>query len=369
MAYNMDNLLPKGLQNLMQWISHNNNVQSWRLSGENNLTLSIRFSAMPELATSTPRPEQPSIAVDQTIHSRAYRSKPPSAVNRDTRRQEAWLDSRQGDCIKENGIATQAMFTSGARGHGDLYSVWDSKNGYCNEANHTESGYVTIRSVSLPCNITSPSMAINDVHEHNVITVDNTSDLQYAPTHDRNVIQEDDAIHGYAYSNNMETQTLEFPLTVATQTEVFTVSQQCVTTQCPTTKKRCMQTDKTSTVVQHTQTDNILLVDKSSQHEYPKRQSCGIITDYPNGLDKAVATDPPIGRHVQTEVLLGIHKKVGRSIANASTQDSPTNQKLMSLHTSIVDQHEKLKAAMANDVAKLALDLKRRSLLPSTDIT
>ena len=49
--------------------------------------------------------------------------------------------------------------------------------------------------------------------------------------------------------------------------------------------------------------------------------SIGIATDYPNGIDQVVATDPMTSRHVQTEAVKHLHKAVARKVANASTRE------------------------------------------------
>ena len=69
-CFEMDSHLPKSLQRLLDWILEENVVQSWRFSGENNLLLSIRFTAMPEITTSTPQLSLSSGSNQQTMNSK-----------------------------------------------------------------------------------------------------------------------------------------------------------------------------------------------------------------------------------------------------------------------------------------------------------
>ena len=72
-------------------------VQSWHLSGENSLLLSIRFTAIPDITTSSPQLLSLSSGSNQqTMNSKMCRSKPPSAVNKDNMCQQTWLAGMQG---------------------------------------------------------------------------------------------------------------------------------------------------------------------------------------------------------------------------------------------------------------------------------
>ena len=103
--------MPTGLQRLLEWILEENVVQSWHFSGENNLLLSIRFTAMLDITTSIPQQSLSSSSNQQAINSNVYRSKPPSAaVNWDNKCQQAWLSGMQG-AITDNMEYQQDLFT------------------------------------------------------------------------------------------------------------------------------------------------------------------------------------------------------------------------------------------------------------------
>ena len=71
-------------------------------------------------------------------------------------------------------------------------------------------------------------------------------------------------------------------------------------------------------------------MDKRSEYDHPNTRSTGVLlTHFPTGVDKCVALDPVISRHVQTEVVKSIHKKVGCNKTCSTTQsDSHMCQEL-----------------------------------------
>ena len=117
------------------------------------------------------------------------------------------------------------------------------------------------------------------------------------------------------------------------------------------------------------QTDTIATNDICTEYDYPERSEIGTITDDPNGVDKAVATEDPIGRHVQTEHVKCADKKTGRNIHHAHTQYkykfSCTQQELYQLE-SIKDN---LKINLASQIAERAADIKAIHTSASAGVT
>ena len=111
----MENKFPKGLNKLLHWIMEGSTVQSWRYSGENSLILSIRFTSMQDITTSTHQTNLSSMASGGIIPSKAYRSKPPSSLTRDNMRHQVWRSGKQGgfdtDYIAPQDMQ-QGMFTN-----------------------------------------------------------------------------------------------------------------------------------------------------------------------------------------------------------------------------------------------------------------
>jgi hypothetical protein len=70
--------LPKGLQNILQQVILNNRLTSWRVYGETSIVVTLRFSDTLDSYTQYTTPG------NNHIHNQSYRSKPPSAVARDT---------------------------------------------------------------------------------------------------------------------------------------------------------------------------------------------------------------------------------------------------------------------------------------------
>ena len=68
------------------WITGESKVQSWRLYGENNMILSIKFKPVAAI-TSSNHDVQPSLSSGQY-----YRSKPPSTVARDRKKAAILVD-------------------------------------------------------------------------------------------------------------------------------------------------------------------------------------------------------------------------------------------------------------------------------------
>ena len=76
------------------------------------------------------------------------------------------------------------MFISGAQCDFDKQSVWDNQFAFCGEGNAVDGGFATNKSMSFPCDITTPDMDINSIYEHNVFTVEITSNKQSAHVHE-----------------------------------------------------------------------------------------------------------------------------------------------------------------------------------------
>ena len=64
-------------------------------------------------------------------------------------------------------------------------------------------------------------------------------------------------------------------------------------------------------------------VDASSDCFHPNTCATAISITEKLGLDKAIETDPPIGRHIQTKQVKSAHKKSGSGITCVSSSSQP----------------------------------------------
>ena len=104
-------------------------------------------------------------------------------------------------------------------------------------------------------------------------------------------------------------------------------------------KEEKIQTEKLSTSVHNTQTDDIVKVNASSNCLHPNTWSTSISTEEQLGKDKAIETDPPIGRHIQTVRVDSAHKKSGPGIicVSCSSQSDPSAEHIQcNLYTDLL---------------------------------
>ena len=107
--------LPKGIEKTLNWILCENEVLSWRLVGEQNLILSIRFGQRENNSISTPWLH----GTMREDYSRKYRSKPPSSIKRDSERQQRYIakleehsSASTGDFVCPNGVNDSILLTN-----------------------------------------------------------------------------------------------------------------------------------------------------------------------------------------------------------------------------------------------------------------
>ena len=102
-------MLPKTAVNLMEQLSQDYVVSSWRIQGITNLTLSFKLTSTADDIGAT----LPGYSMHSEVGDRYYRSKPPSSRNRDMARQTRWLGRKYTDKYSGYGDQTET-FDSGA---------------------------------------------------------------------------------------------------------------------------------------------------------------------------------------------------------------------------------------------------------------
>ena len=327
-----NNDLPKGLEQLFNWILHRYGVQSWRFSVDNSTTLSIRFTERSAIADSTS--QQPPTPI---MHDRSYRSKPPSSVRRDNMRQQTWLSSTGQPDRAYDTENSSGMFTNIAGGAYADHSNQDSGlalSGHrTEEHSHEDSGigFVTFASnsnmgISEPQHVSTPL--------HTIPEITNNID---------------------SCTSNIQTQTTAMTESNAVQTDMITVKQNTVFVQCPSVKKKMTQTTRISKDTINLQTDSIKRIDKGTTWDLQTSISTHTMTDYTNGIDKDISTDPPMGRHVQTDDTNHTLRRLGRQFKAAATQLEPCSHDSPGLNVIM-----QAKSSLANDIAKRALRIKMR---------
>ena len=318
----IDNRLPKGLKKLFNSVLDGYHIQSWRISGEENLIVSIRFCEKPAIGASTPLPNL------SVTHERTYRSKPPSAVARDNMRQQAWL-----------GYSNQS-----ARGMeestpcGDIFTDIGESGFISYAADMTHNAAVT-----LDKSVTNAERMVNT---HNVglnmggLITDNYKHTGVDTNMCHNAVQ-----------------TMNSVTSSSVQTENNTVHQSSVSSQCPSVKKMFCQTLKVSSKTKDLQTDKIQSINQATEMDTQRNMcSTDVMTEYPFSFDKDTMTLPPIGRHTQTDDINYMLKRNGKTFKKASTQ-------LDSVHNDYKDdmkEIQQLKSAMADVIAQYALHIKYR---------
>ena len=80
-------IIPKAAVILMERLSKDYTVSSWRIQGSPNMTISFKLESTAAAAIAGG-------AGPSQVQSKFYRSKPPSSVARDMQRQASWLESR-----------------------------------------------------------------------------------------------------------------------------------------------------------------------------------------------------------------------------------------------------------------------------------
>ena len=267
------------------------------------------------------------------MYDRSYRSKPPSAVRRDTMRQEAWLSS-----ISEHGATTytpqaSGIFTNNAH-VGNSYVDHDS--GLASE-HAVDKTLDTFASSARDVLITEPLHETTSMHAMIPECTHTNSDYS-GP----NVCQ-------------VETQTKSMTSSYGVQTDAVTIKQNVAIVQCPSLKKKGTQTITVSKVTQNQQTECIKYVDKDTASDLIKTTSTQAMTDNTNSVDVAVITEPPIGRHVQTDDTNHTLKGLGRNFKHIGTQFTESRQYKAGANLKDIQQ---AKASMASAIAERAIGIK-----------
>ena len=333
----IDNRLPKGLRKLLNSTLDGYAIQSWRISGEDNLLVSIRFSERPTIAASTPMPN-----LGQGVtHERVFRSKPPSAVTRDTARQQAWLTSsnqdHSGSGFNHNSVGDSAsgfdMFTN-------LRGAYQ-----CNPP-LVESGFISCAAdvADIPSNICNIGINTNEAQSKA------RSDVRYEGKCDifKDIVSDTNVC-------DTAVQTVQMSSSSSAQTDEYMVHQSSFSSQFPPVKKKFSQTVKIPTDTKQFQTDQIKRINQSTAIDMGNdTRSIDIMTEYPFTADKATTTLPPIGRHIQTDDTNYMLKRNGKSFKKVSTQCDYVQfgQKAS------IDNIQLLKTSMANEIAEKALNIK-----------
>ena len=314
---NMDYKLPNGLESLIMWLMSKNVIQSWRLSCEKQTILSIKFTQIDSMATSTPQAEALNCS---PMHDCSYRSKPRSAVIRDQMRQQAWLYGKQ-DNIEDNMPTSTAQPPSL---YTDSEGVVTGANGFTmdyenainsNQQSTHDTGYNSFRSVSFGNIMCSDTNHAEDALLNNT-SLDNDTKLQDMSNthqHQQHVVLPPPIC-------SVSSQTMETCKSIDTQTVIVPVPHKCVLTQQPTMKKRGSQTDKISSREKDMQSDPIIYLNAGSQIEHSSTASVATMIELTIGVHKSISTDPPIDRHMQTHVVKTLTKKVGVGKQNKSSQ-------------------------------------------------
>ncbi len=281
----LDNKLPLGLEKLMVWIMRENRVQSWRYSGENTLTLSIRFTNIDPISST---PLQPSTVHGLDYDTRSgmrdcsYRSKPPSSVYRDQHRSQAWLNRKQYD----------SEINSNVR-HSNVYHTLSSDTGFCET-------YQTL---------VSDNVCDSDINKRDLTEINKTC------------FNED------TRRDNTRDICCQTDATVSTsivQTECQIIPVRTIAIQQPQTKKHGIQTVNISKHTREIQTVPQIKYAKYSQTElndvHIKHQAC--MTTSRSDQDKTTATESPTTRHCQTYKVQMHSKKVGMKHIEKDVQTS-----------------------------------------------
>ena len=153
------------------------------------------------------------------------------------------------------------------------------------------------------------------------------------------------------------------------QTDVITCNSRPFMAQYPSTKKKGSQTIKVPVNIQCIQTDTIDNNDKNTEYDYPDMSHIGTLTDDPKGVDKCVATENPIGRHIQTDFVRCANKKTGRSTHHAQTQYKYRFTCKQSDLCQYEQAKDNLKMKLASQIAARAADIKAKHIYSPADVT
>ena len=266
------NNLPKATERTLYWLLCENEVTSWRLFGEEHLTLSIRFGQ--KAAMSTPS-HVDKINIENVMHDRSYRLKPPSSILRDNSRQQAFIEEEQGQQVQGHEFDRPQ----------DHYGC--TFNGDSSVFSNLEKGSQN----------TLPTYDVND----NAMSMDTAYTSSPNPNCNNNGISSDSpSIHlqsGYA---TIQTDPLSH--SKMTQTETHPVVLTSCAVQHPLITTRNVQTEKLSVSCKEMQTKNIKLNSSASQCNAPIVRSSQTMTETKTSSSIATLTEPPINNKAYANI-------------------------------------------------------------------
>ena len=289
--------MPKGLQKLFVWIAEDHTVQSWRLHGENTYVLSIRFKPVSAISNTSHGDVQSCIHSGQAAIY--HRSKPLSAIQRDSRRQQTWMAKQQGQ-VERHGVVDGAIDDMISP---NMFVVEDTSHSPANvnsmdcvNSQMSDSGYI------------QPPFSQWSHHKPNICST---------PAHTI-----DNSNHSVPLSQMVHTsiQTEATSSCVSVQTEERMKVTNSILTQHPQLKKRAMQTDNILQAETDAQTEYVSTINVEVQSDAIVTCSAGTTIQCYIGEDKSSATDPPENRHTQTWIIKTLEKKIGPTTKSNSTQ-------------------------------------------------
>ena len=314
-------------------------MQSWRYSGETNLILSIKF-------TTDQYTGSHHLAADDI--PKCFRAKPPSAVKRDSIRQQYWIRTQGG---MENGLQ-QDSYNQDEGGLGKALN--DTQSCALNEtiANST--------SLYDSAVILTPSLET----QHNVIKPGTPNMGESITPISHNVLQ---ASCNEPVPSLMEisTQTNQPVISSMVQTDDAQVSTSNVTTQHPSRKKKNVQTNKIFSEDIDIQTVVTDYKDSACQSLAMVMNTTSTSVDERFGYDKCIATYPVVSRHVQTVKPQSQSKKMGPNYGSKATQskcyktafkESQTYEQKLEIETPWVQSAEDYLADRHEELHKIQQD-------------
>ena len=361
--------LPKGLQNIIGHIMCDNTLSSWRIYGDQYITLSLKFvkgsSVLGNGSSSDYLPDKCPANMES-----AYRKKSPSVVGRDKKRQEHWY---RGDFCSEPNDATIDTL-----GETDTVTLNENSNiatVQTNNATLHESGYASTSTpystdydhrhnktvefnLAMQCPVEEFSIpeAINTVSwkpENQQIVIDHNNAsslnplLSSVPTQTYQSSMKTDSASQSDVSppKNSSTVHIQTDLTEASiscQTECITLTDNCAQTLPPTNRQS--QTPRWSSQDKRPQTVPIMSSDQGIQ-------CCGttelvststmISTELlPHTVDEASGFEGSRSRHIQTDIPKMKQKCVGTRQSMFAVYQEQLHGRMKSPHEMMVELDE-----------------------------
>lgn len=235
--------LPNGLQNIFSWILPQFTVQSWRLTKEQNLVLSIRFKELNSTYALTPRPileeQLQATSLNEAAEQNcAYRSKPPSCYKRDRQRMNKYNDMKKSSHTDE--FSQDIQVGDDSRCAYENNNVVYEKNVYFDDGYKSDYLYSADES-RFGMNTTSHDLTLSACNHESCI--------------DANIVKE----------VSIQTLTPSYAISTQTDSELIIDPPCDVQQQFPIFKKKGIQTNKVSTWNTPAQTTPVIQKDFSFQ--------------------------------------------------------------------------------------------------------